>query len=566
MSGAELDAKYDSAYRQALGAGSCDPGTQQSVLEDIMEWIHGDSKSRVLWLTGPVGAGKSTVVHTIAERCATERLLAGSFFFPYSGMGHYWWMNVIPTLAAQFSFTIPGFQENLQSILKDNGDASSVRIEEQADRLIFQPLHSIQLSTPMVVIIDGLEQCEAHHQNSLLERRGLQHSLMEQLIGALEIQSHIHIIISRRFEARLRRDNAFSSVYSRLSHNITLDSASEKDLAIVLRARLRPMHDNGTNSPWPDDKTIGALVWKCSGQFTYAIAVLRFIVPRPPERLQYILGHAVGDHDDPFEQLDELYRQILLTVSREYQQALNLALGAIILLRQPPSIVFLQAYTGMGDIFTPLLDLESLLHVRQLLAYRADNPHATTPVQVRHGSFVEFLLNSSRSGPFFIDANTHHTKLTCFFLKYIQHPPADSSSPLLLQYAAKHWCYHCSRSSPDEVLLQTLYDFDFSKWLASALALDANEEKPSVDGLSFVVKWLHTKVRVLLTCQCACIKFVLVYRKGQPNPRPQIYQGIRSSSKGDSCTLPTYRYDSSSARLACHCPATAYNQGNRGCS
>ena len=61
----------------------------------------------------------------------------------------------------------------------------------------------------------------------------------------------------------------------------------------------------------------------------------------------------------------------------------------------------------------------------------------------------------------------------------------------------KHWCYHCSRSSPNGVLLKALCDFDLSKWLASALAFDGNEERPSVDSLAFVVKWLHAEVCIL---------------------------------------------------------------------
>ena len=328
-----------------------------------MEWIYEDRPNpRVLWLTGPVGAGKSTVMYTIANRCAADDHLAASFFFPCSGMGHYWWKNVIPMLAAQFRFTIPGFEKNLQAILKRGGDVSPLQVEIQARSLITQPLHSIQLSHPMVIIIDGLEQCEADHRNSFYQRQELQHLLVEQLSTMLEVQSSIRLIISSRLE------NHLTSVFETIDHrHISLDSASEKDLAIVLRTRLRSMYSDGSNTPWPDDKAINTLVWKCSGQFTYVTAVLRFIAPHPPERLRQILGHATGNHDssfdNPFEQLDRLYLQIFQTVRREIQQRLVKALGAIVLLRHPPDLDFLQTYTGMEDIFTPLLALQSVLHI-----------------------------------------------------------------------------------------------------------------------------------------------------------------------------------------------------------
>jgi hypothetical protein len=306
---------------------------------------------------------------------------------------------------------------------------------------------------------------------------------VQTLIEALEMHSRIRILITSRMEPHLA--DLFNGDFS---HNICLERASEKDLALVLRAGLRPMVlDQTALHPWPDDKAIGKLVWKCSGQYTYAMALIRFIEDNPRLRLQRILDEMPESQSGPFQKLDQLYCRILQTVTVEDRPYFLYALGAIILLRKPPNASFLQPYTSW-DPFTALTGLHSVLHVHN--GPDSDDP----PIRVRHGSFVEFLLDRERSGPFFIDADVHHARLTHFFLELIQRSIIQSSTQdsSLIHYAAQNWCYHCFRSAPDEVLLKALREFDLSHWLT----LDGDSEAgiPSVDGLALVVKWMNTKV------------------------------------------------------------------------
>jgi hypothetical protein len=111
---------------------------------------------------------------------------------------------------------------------------------------------------------------------------------------------------------------------------------------------------------------------------------------------------------------------------------------------------------------------------------------------VRLGSFVEFLLDGSRSGVIFIDAKTHHAKLASYFLELMHRSTIQRSTvdEDLLHYAVKDWCYHCTRSTPDENLLKALCDFNLSNWLT----LDIEAGRPFVDGLASVVKWMNSKV------------------------------------------------------------------------
>jgi hypothetical protein len=154
-------------------------------------------------------------------------------------------------------------------------------------------------------------------------------------------------VITSRMEPHLV--NLFDSDFC---HNIYLDSedASDKDLALMLRAELRTMKPRqAALNPWPDDKTIVTLVWKCSRQYTYAAALLRFIEYHPQQRLQLVLGEMTSSESGPFQKLDTLYLQILQTVTIEDRPYFLQALGAIILLRQPPNASFVTLFVCVLD-------------------------------------------------------------------------------------------------------------------------------------------------------------------------------------------------------------------------
>ena len=69
-----MDAAYDSQERDP--APRCLPGTRKGVLEKIETWVKAGSGGKsVLWVHGPAGAGKSAIAQTVAETCASTKLL-----------------------------------------------------------------------------------------------------------------------------------------------------------------------------------------------------------------------------------------------------------------------------------------------------------------------------------------------------------------------------------------------------------------------------------------------------------------------------------------------------------
>ncbi|KAJ7848449.1 hypothetical protein B0H14DRAFT_2356764, partial [Mycena olivaceomarginata] len=89
----------------------CHPETRTEILADFHDWSSRDDRtSRILWLYGPAGAGKSALAQSFCQKLATEQRLGGSFFFkrghPSCGRA----MMLFPTIAYHLAVLLPEFK------------------------------------------------------------------------------------------------------------------------------------------------------------------------------------------------------------------------------------------------------------------------------------------------------------------------------------------------------------------------------------------------------------------------------------------------------------------------
>jgi Mrp family chromosome partitioning ATPase len=61
----------------------CLPNTRVNIIGESLAWVDGPdgNRAQILLLTAVAGAGKSTIAHTIAQRCAEKGQLVSSIFF-----------------------------------------------------------------------------------------------------------------------------------------------------------------------------------------------------------------------------------------------------------------------------------------------------------------------------------------------------------------------------------------------------------------------------------------------------------------------------------------------------
>ena len=58
----------------------CMAGTRVKILADLEAWASDGLGSKVYWLVGMAGTGKSTILHTLCEIMDGKNMLGGSFF------------------------------------------------------------------------------------------------------------------------------------------------------------------------------------------------------------------------------------------------------------------------------------------------------------------------------------------------------------------------------------------------------------------------------------------------------------------------------------------------------
>ncbi|KAJ7077575.1 hypothetical protein C8R44DRAFT_655021, partial [Mycena epipterygia] len=141
----------------------CHPETRTAMLDDIYKWsCKQDTSSHVLWLHGPAGAGKSAIAQSLCQRLEVEGRLAGSFFFkrghPSRGNAN----RLFSTIAYQLALL-----ENLDELssaishkVQRNPSIVSRSFAVQLQKLIIEPCRQINSVSTLVVIIDGLDECE----------------------------------------------------------------------------------------------------------------------------------------------------------------------------------------------------------------------------------------------------------------------------------------------------------------------------------------------------------------------------------------------------------------------
>ncbi|KAJ2911749.1 hypothetical protein MD484_g8666, partial [Candolleomyces efflorescens] len=330
---------HDSAER--CDAPKCQPETRVAVQDDLYHWIvDGDrtseTPSKIKWVTGPAGCGKTAIMGSLADMCAANGVLGATFFFASwsASIGRRRKTAFVPTIAYQLAQHRDDLGDAIVTAIEKNPAVFGKNLHVQMEVLVLAPLREVAgrsdgLGPQGAIIVDGLDECEAeqYHDTTNTDSRGNppRQSADDQLeiLRVLQAASSdssfpFRILIASRPERVFREFFDPERNLAPAAHKLDLhaDYKADADIALFLEAQLNLIGRRYTLPPsWLPPSAIGTLVQNASGQFIYAATVIRVLNmdhQEPPKALlDAILKMEASGASNPLEALDQLYSYIL---------------------------------------------------------------------------------------------------------------------------------------------------------------------------------------------------------------------------------------------------------------
>lgn len=272
-----VDASYRAGAVYELKSGLTD-GTQANKLKEIEEWANRPSSGRnqaIYLMKGAFGTGKSTIAHEISKRLNSEGQLAASFFFLRDSPGFNSPNLVFSTIARQLALSQPLLRQHIvgatRSHMKYGVDKQSM--ESQVRDLIIEPLKLAPKDhLPIVIIIDGLDECSENNPTSRTR-------MLDLLINAVyEIPITLRILITTRPIRDI--EEAFRSSHKRelILHDVARAEV-DGDIKLYLRKAVVGSWGEALLESHPD--AIAILTTMAEGLFIFARTAVRFLAEYP---------------------------------------------------------------------------------------------------------------------------------------------------------------------------------------------------------------------------------------------------------------------------------------------
>ena len=474
------DALFDSeaeAHRP-----TCFENTRVELLEDIMDWAgNAHARSRVFWLRGIAGTGKSTISRSVARRLKDRGSLGATFFFKRGWGDCGTSSKLVTTLARQLASRDRAVAMSIRDVVDQELKISSKSLDEQFDKLIVDPLSKVADAPgqSLVIVIDALDECDFGDEAIKKARR---------ILGLFRRAKHLNfkIFITSRPEVPIKVGfELLRGIFEELVLHDIPESVIRHDIAIFLKRELGLIRQNYNDrvhvarhlpDDWPGTK-IDRLAEMAVPLFIFAATMCRLIgeqrVSGPHDQLSLILESQTPTGSN----MDATYLPVMhhlisgLSKSQERQVTARFAeiVAPIVVLASPLSP---KSLSRLLDV--PLHAIGDHLDLLHSVLRAPDDLYSDVPVQLYHQSFRDFLVDpekqqETRDYPFWVDEQKTHYTLAVQCLRLLSHPGAlrrnvchldspgarraglssehvNSCLPAEVQYACQYWTFHCEMS------------------------------------------------------------------------------------------------------------------------
>jgi hypothetical protein len=454
------------------------------------------------------GTGKSTIARTVSREYYDRNRLGASFFFSRGGGDVSHAGKFFTSIAVQLANKSSVLKRYICEAIAERRDIASKALRDQWNHLVLRSLSkvevdSLQIQTPLIIVIDALDECEGDNDMRVILR------LFTEAKSLADIQ--LRVFITSRPETPIRL--GFRAIPGIVYHDLVLHDVCrtiiDRDISVFFKHMLGEIKDEfeDLSEDWPGDEKINSLVKKADGLFIYAATVCRFIKDdeerSPQELLNLFLPcnitkdsreqpHSEIPYRSPMQGLDKIYIQILQHSFKKVENKEDIAksfrwiVGSITILSEPLSAFALaKLLSEQKDTITL-----RLRHLHSVLNIPKDQDQ---PIRLLHPSFRDFLLDKQRCRDqhFWVDEREAHGALaeSCLRLmsgnlkrdicdlrapgtltSEVDNSCVEQCLPADLQYACCYWVQHLQRSRArlcDNSQVHTFLREHFLHWLES---------------------------------------------------------------------------------------------------
>eukprot|EP00742_Colponemidia_sp_Colp-10_P004958 GILJ01005297.1.p1 GENE.GILJ01005297.1~~GILJ01005297.1.p1 ORF type:complete len:1788 (-),score=231.52 GILJ01005297.1:332-5695(-) len=131
---------------------------QNRLIMDVEKWMN--TNSRVMWISGEPGSGKSTAVASVVAYL--QQHIGGYYFFDPLIRSNTDPRNMIASLCLQIANQLADFRDSIIDWLKTQAPSRVhfAGINDTFTRLIIEPFKDVQRLRPLILVIDGLDHCK----------------------------------------------------------------------------------------------------------------------------------------------------------------------------------------------------------------------------------------------------------------------------------------------------------------------------------------------------------------------------------------------------------------------
>ncbi|KAI5115832.1 hypothetical protein M0805_001517 [Coniferiporia weirii] len=389
----------DNQLRQLHPAGQADydigrrclEGTRAGVLDRIEAWAA--SESKLFWLHGIAGSGKSAIANSAAHMFRQQQQFAGCFFCKRDDPECRDPKNIMPTLAYHFSKWHMVYRSIILSIIKGGDELRLAKSLQWQFTLLFkEPLKTLA-TTPaelppksLIIVIDGIDECGDLDSRS---------ELAEMLSEVANVVPWLKVFVTGRPLPELQHVFLHTAAKSQ-ALDVNNDIASghvQNDILQYTRFCAKMIKLNIS------EEHTAALASKASGLFIWTFTAFAFL--RRELNTQKAISRLLAQNSAGSQEskLDSIYTLVLHDISMESENAqiVRAVLSIIVCTakNKPLPEDALLEFLSTVQIDLDQVVLKATIDSLQAVLYRDTSKGGA--IRVCHPSFLDFMNSQMRS-------------------------------------------------------------------------------------------------------------------------------------------------------------------------